>query len=154
MTSLQNSMQMCPERVVIKVCNLRWVDITCEERGTPYWLEGWRLVWPEWNVDLNKKYIFGSVLNNIEMSHDAETSSLARIAVTFNLFNIYANNDQGMFRGKINKCSGGCLCFGLDWQGGDHSYLAGTWRWKAAVPLVAPGDTADIFRLKVEVMLK
>ena len=36
------------------------------------------------------------------------------------------------------------------------SYLAGTWRWKAAVPvpLVAPGDTADIFRLKVEVMLK
>ena len=27
-------------------------------------------------------------------------------------------------------------------------YLAGTWRWKAAVPLLAPGDTAAIFRLK------
>ena len=47
------------------------------------------------------------------------------------------------------------------WVGSDiltwgRSYLAGTWRWKAAVPvpLVAPGDTADIFRLKVEVMLK
>ena len=29
-------------------------------------------------------------------------------------------------------------------------YLAGTWRWKAAGPLVAgPGDTADIFRLEI-----
>lgn len=31
-----------------------------------------------------------------------------------------------------------------------EGYLAGTWRWKAAGPLVAgPGDTADIFRLEI-----
>jgi len=52
-------------------------EVSCEERGTPYWLVGaGRLVCPEWKVD-----------------------------------------------------------------------LAGTWRWKAAVPLLAPGDTAAIFRL-------
>ena len=33
--------------------------------------------------------------------------------------------------------------------GRSDSYLAGTWRWNAAGPLVAPGDTADIFRLKL-----
>jgi len=55
-------------------------DVSCEDSGTPYWLEGaglLALVCPAWKVD-----------------------------------------------------------------------LAGTWRWKAAGPLVAgPGDTADIFRL-------
>jgi len=53
-------------------------EVSCEERGTPYWLVGaGRLVCPEWKVD-----------------------------------------------------------------------LAGTWRWKAG-PLLAPGDTAAIFRLEL-----
>ena len=36
-----------------------------------------------------------------------------------------------------------------------HSHLAGTALWNAAVdPLLAPGETADIFRLKLEVYVK
>ena len=38
---------------------------------------------------------------------------------------------------------------GREGGGGFDSYLAGTWRWNAAGPRAAPGDTADIFRLKL-----
>ena len=32
------------------------VVVTCEERGTPYWLLGaGRRVWPEWKVDLTRE---------------------------------------------------------------------------------------------------